>query len=97
VRPLARSGAVASSHREAPLISGAPQYELYEATGRPAQAQEQFSVLQATKQLLRSNGVRVDLEMALFEADHGSPSAALSAARTEWSRRHSVQVADALA
>ncbi|MEP6526612.1 MAG: tetratricopeptide repeat protein [Nocardioidaceae bacterium] len=71
--------------------------ELYETTGRPALAQQQFSVLQATKQLLRSNGVRVDLETALFEADHGSPSAALSAARTEWSRRHSVQVADALA
>jgi tetratricopeptide (TPR) repeat protein len=71
--------------------------ELYEATGRPALAKQQFGVLQATKQLLRSNGVRVDLETALFEADHGSASAALSAARAEWSRRHSVQVADALA
>jgi tetratricopeptide (TPR) repeat protein len=71
--------------------------ELYEATGRPLLAQRRFRVLQATKQLLRSNGVRVDLETALYEADHGSPAAALSAARAEWSRRHSVQVADALA
>jgi tetratricopeptide (TPR) repeat protein len=71
--------------------------ELYEFTGRPAQAQRQFAVLQATKQLLRSNGVRVDLETALYEADHGSASAALAAGRAEWSRRHSVQVADALA
>jgi tetratricopeptide (TPR) repeat protein len=71
--------------------------ELYEFTGRPAQAKRQFAVLQATKQLLRSNGVRVDLETALYEADHGSASAALAAARAEWSRRHSVQVADALA
>jgi tetratricopeptide (TPR) repeat protein len=88
--------------REVTTRLALPEYllelgELYEATGRPARAQQQFSVLQATKQLLRSNGVRVDLETALFEADHGSPSAALSAARTEWSRRHSVQVADALA
>jgi tetratricopeptide (TPR) repeat protein len=71
--------------------------ELYQATGRPALAQRQFVVLQATQQLLRSNGVRVDLETALYEADHGSPSAALAAARAEWSRRHSVQVADSLA
>jgi tetratricopeptide (TPR) repeat protein len=71
--------------------------ELYEATGRPAKALRQFNLLQATEQLLRSNGVRVDLETALFEADHGSASAALSAARAEWSKRHSVQVADALA
>ena len=71
--------------------------ELYEATGRPAQAQRQYAVLQATQQVLRSNGVRVDLETALYEADHGSPSDALAAARAEWSRRHSVQVVDALA
>jgi tetratricopeptide (TPR) repeat protein len=71
--------------------------ELYEFTGRPAQAKRRFAVLQATKQLLRSNGVRVDLETALYEADHGSASAALAAGRAEWSRRHSVQVADALA
>jgi tetratricopeptide (TPR) repeat protein len=71
--------------------------ELYEATGRPALAQQQFVVLKATQQLLRSNGVRVELETALYEADHGSPSASLAAARAEWSRRHSVQVADAFA
>ncbi len=71
--------------------------ELYQATGRPGLAQQQFRVLRATKRLLAANGVRVDLETALYEADHGSPSAALHAARSEWSRRHSVQVADALA
>ncbi len=71
--------------------------ELYEATGHPSRAHQQFHVLQATKMLLAANGVRVDLETALYEADHGSPAAALDAARDEWSRRHSVQVADALA
>jgi tetratricopeptide (TPR) repeat protein len=70
--------------------------ELYEVTGRPAQAKTQYDVLRAADQLLSANGVSTDLEVALFEADHGDPGAALAAARSEWSRRHSIYVADAL-
>jgi tetratricopeptide (TPR) repeat protein len=71
--------------------------ELYEATGRPEQAQQQYAVATASARLFAANGVTTDLETAVFEADHGSPAAALTAARAEWSRRHSVHTADALA
>ncbi len=38
-----------------------------------------------------------DLETALFEADHGSPAAALAAARAEWRARQTIHTADAMA
>jgi tetratricopeptide (TPR) repeat protein len=70
--------------------------ELYQATGRPDLARQQWAVARASAALARANGVVTDLETALFEADHGSPGAAVTAARAEWSRRHSIYVADAL-
>ncbi|MDQ1614508.1 MAG: hypothetical protein QOJ60_447 [Actinomycetota bacterium] len=70
--------------------------ELYQATGRPGLARQQWSVALATDRLFRANGVATDLETALFQADHGSPAAALTAARAEWGRRHSIASADAL-
>jgi len=78
-----------------------PQYlteygELLEALGRRDSAEEQYAVVRAAAALARENGVGTDLEIALFEADHGDAAAALRAARAEWARRHSVHVADAL-
>lgn len=71
--------------------------ELLLHLGRPDEADDQFAVVRTTIELLDANGVRTDLETALFEADHGSPERALSTARTEWAQRTSVHVADALA
>ncbi len=80
-----------------PLTEYLVEYgELALATGRPALARAQFAVARAAAQLARSGGVAVDLETALFEADHGDPARALAAARSEWRRRHSLFVADAL-
>ncbi|MGH2735152.1 MAG: tetratricopeptide repeat protein, partial [Actinomycetota bacterium] len=71
--------------------------EVYEAAGRPSAAARQYRLLDGIESLLESGGVNVDLEQALFDADHGLPRAALRAARAEWRRRKSVHVADALA
>lgn len=71
--------------------------ELYEATGRQQLADQQYAVATASARLFAANGVTTDLETAVFEADHGSPAQALTAARAEWSRRHSIHTADALA
>lgn len=71
--------------------------ELLEHLGRPDEADAQFDVVRATIRLLDANGVRTDLETALFEADHGSASRALDQARAEWQQRKSIHVADALA
>ena len=70
--------------------------ELLQSLGRDAEAQAQFSVVRGAATLARSNGVGVDLELALFEADHGAADAAVTAAQAEWDRRHSIHVADAL-
>ena len=71
--------------------------ELYLGTDRPDMAEQQFSVASATAALAAANGVKVDLETAIFEADHGNPAAALAAAQTEWDYRQSIFSADALA
>jgi tetratricopeptide (TPR) repeat protein len=70
--------------------------ELYQATGKPELARQQYAVALATDRLFKANGVAIDLEIAIFQADHGSATNALSSARAEWSRRHSILSADAL-
>jgi len=65
---------------------------------RPAEAARRYALVHAEERLLRAGGVNVDLEIALFDADHGVELAnGLAAARKEWTRRRSIQVADALA
>ncbi|MEX2203508.1 MAG: tetratricopeptide repeat protein, partial [Actinomycetota bacterium] len=71
--------------------------DLYAISGHPDLADAQYAVVEAARALARSNGVNVDLEIALFDADHGNPERALAAARAEWQRRRSVHVADAYA
>jgi tetratricopeptide (TPR) repeat protein len=64
--------------------------------GRDDAADEQFAVLATVRTLFEANGVSDDLGIALFEADHGNPAAAVTAARAEFDRRQNVDAHDAL-
>ncbi|MCW2614582.1 MAG: Tetratricopeptide repeat-containing protein [Frankiales bacterium] len=61
--------------------------ELLEAGGQAEAAEEQYAVLRATQQLYAANGQDVDTELALFEADHGSPAAAVANAEKAYAKR----------
>jgi tetratricopeptide (TPR) repeat protein len=87
------------------VVSRAPTPEyvaelgnLYTSLGRHTEAADQFDLLAAQRQLLRADGVNVDLELALFSADHAIDLPdGLEAAQSEWGRSSSIHVADALA
>ncbi len=61
--------------------------ELLEATGDDAGAEEQYAVVRATQQLYAAAGQDVDTELALFEADHGTPAAAVASAEKAYAKR----------
>lgn len=72
--------------------------ELLEATGDARGAQEQYEVVELMQKLNASAGMNVDLEMALFESDHGDDhAAALAQAETVYAKRQNVYTADVLA
>jgi tetratricopeptide (TPR) repeat protein len=66
------------------------------ATGREAAARRDFALVRIERRLYERSGVNLDLELALFEADHGSPRRALELARRAWEAAPSVRSADAL-
>lgn len=71
--------------------------ELYQAGGQSAEAAKQYELVQAMEQLFKANGVDTDLELALFDADHGADAGATVAlARAAYARRPSVKAADTL-
>ena len=80
-----------------------PQYEgalgdVLELAGRAAEAREAFGAVDAIERLLAANGVRIELETALFDLDHGRnfPDA-LARARHAYSERKSIEGDDVLA
>jgi tetratricopeptide (TPR) repeat protein len=80
-----------------------PQYvaalgDLYRVSGRPRQASRQYALVGAIRRLLAANGVKTDLEIALFDADHGiRPLRTLSLARAAQRERPSIDGDDVLA
>lgn len=72
--------------------------ELYEMAGRSEEAQAQYRLVGAMQALQADAGVDVDLELALFDLDHGFDAAgALDRARAAYARRPSLYAADVLA
>lgn len=72
--------------------------ELYEHVGQERDAESQYELVRAMQQLNASAGMDVDLELALFDADHSSdPTATVIQARAAYERRPSIYAADTLA
>jgi tetratricopeptide (TPR) repeat protein len=71
--------------------------EAQAAAGREADAARSFELAKAEIRLFRAAGVMVDLDLALFEADHGDPARALVLAEAAYRAAPTIRAADALA
>ncbi len=68
-----------------------------EAAGQTAESARNVKLARAEIQLFQASGVIVDVDFALFEADHGDPTTALSYAQEGYAATPTVRAADALA
>src|SRR5262249_44692029 len=88
--------------RQAVDLIPLPQYvtalgDLYRVTGHLVLAQRQYDLIGAIEKLLNANGVKTDLEIALFQVDHGiSIRHALVRARIAQAERPSIDGDDVL-
>jgi pentatricopeptide repeat protein len=78
-----------------------PQYvvalgEVELAAGRRAAAARDLALVRVEERLLGRSGVNTDVDLALFEADHGGPARAVTLARRAYAAAPSVRSADAL-
>jgi tetratricopeptide (TPR) repeat protein len=72
--------------------------DLYQASGQPEAADQQYQLVTAIETLHRANGVDMDMEIALFNADHDkNMTETLALARKAYANRPSIHGADALA
>ena len=70
--------------------------EAQQAAGLTDDARGTFELVRAMQALYTENGVNVELELALFEANHGDANAAVDLARRAYSTQPNVKAADAL-
>lgn len=88
--------------RRASDILPLPEYvialgETQQLAGESAGSAASYALARAEIRLFESAGVAVDLELALFEADHGDPQRALELADPAYARAPTVRAADARA
>jgi tetratricopeptide (TPR) repeat protein len=96
-----RRALAASIARLRPLVARLPLPEYVIALGEAElaagrDASDTFALVGAEERLLRAAGVDVDVELSLFEADHGSPARAVALARRGYAKAPSTRAADAL-
>jgi tetratricopeptide (TPR) repeat protein len=89
------------SYRQVVARLPLPQYvvglgEAELAAGRRAAARNDLALVGAEEKLLKAAGVNTDVDLALFEASHGSPARGLLLARRAMASAPSVRAADAL-
>jgi Flp pilus assembly protein TadD len=95
-------GEALTDFRHASDILPLPEYvialgETQELAGDIAGSAASYALARAEIRLFESAGVSVDLELALFEADHGDPQRALELADAAYARTPTVRAADARA
>jgi tetratricopeptide (TPR) repeat protein len=71
--------------------------DLLDRLGRTADAEKQYAVFRAEEQLFRANGVTLDTDETLFEANHGDPQDAVAAGRAALRTRPFLESYDAYA
>jgi tetratricopeptide (TPR) repeat protein len=71
--------------------------ETQEAAGRIDDARSTYQLVALIQDLFKTNGVNTDLELALFEANHGAdPARAVQLARAAYADQPNIKAADAL-
>ncbi len=72
--------------------------DIYQANNQPALAQQQYKLIGTIEKLFEANGVDMDMEIALFDADHDKDlKATVEKARKAYANRPSIHAADVLA
>jgi hypothetical protein len=66
------------------------------AAGRATAARRDLALVGAEEKLLRAAGVDTDVDLAVFEASHGSPARGVQLAERAWAAAPSVRSSDAL-
>lgn len=80
-----------------------PQYaielgDLYALRGQQPEARKMYDLVRFEQELYKANGVDVDMELALFDADHRQNlELAVTRARAAYAKRPSIHAADVLA
>lgn len=86
----------------ASAIQPSPEYvialgEALEVSGDDKAARDQFGLARTLITLSQANGVVVDVDLAVFEADHGDPATALHLASAGYAATPTIRAADAVA